>query len=72
MSCSRNHAAGRPAAFTFALFASCFAFLFAYTGCTRQPAPEQTADAIYTGGDIVTMNDAQPSVEAVAVKTARS
>jgi hypothetical protein len=30
--------------------------------------PEQTADAIYTGGEIVTVNDAQPTVEAVAVK----
>lgn len=28
----------------------------------------QTADVLYTGGDIVTMNDAQPSAEAVAVK----
>ncbi len=32
------------------------------------PKPEQTADAIYTGGDIVTINDAQPTAEAVAVK----
>ena len=32
------------------------------------PTPVQTADAIYTGGDIVTVNDAQPSAEAVAVK----
>ena len=32
------------------------------------PKPEQTADAIYTGGDIVTVNDAQPTVEALAVK----
>ena len=32
------------------------------------PAPERTADAIYAGGDIVTVNDAQPTVEAVAVK----
>ncbi len=28
----------------------------------------QTADAIYSGGDIVTVNDAQPSAEALAVK----
>jgi hypothetical protein len=35
------------------------------------PKPEQTADAIYTGGDIVTVNDAQPNVEAVAVKNGR-
>ena len=32
------------------------------------PTPEQTADAIYTGGPIVTVNDAQPSAEALAVK----
>ena len=28
----------------------------------------QTADTIYTGGDIVTVNDAQPAVEALAVQ----
>ena len=37
------------------------------TGCSP-PQPVQSADAIYTGGDIVTVNDAQPSVEALAVK----
>lgn len=31
----------------------------------------QAADTIYTGGDIVTVNDAQPSAEAVAVKDGR-
>jgi hypothetical protein len=36
-------------------------------GCSRQQ-PIDAADAIYTGGDIVTVNDAQPSVEALAVK----
>jgi len=36
-------------------------------GCSR-PAPNLTADTIYTGGDIVTVNDAQPAVEALAVK----
>jgi predicted amidohydrolase YtcJ len=30
--------------------------------------PAAVADAIYTGGDIVTMNDAQPSAQAIAVK----
>ena len=25
------------------------------------------ADAIYTGGDVITMNDAQPTAEAVAI-----
>jgi predicted amidohydrolase YtcJ len=45
------------------------------TGCGRSAiapaaAPELrvAADTIYTGGDIVTVNDAQPTVEALAVK----
>ena len=32
------------------------------------PDSAATADTIYFGGDIVTVNDAQPSVEALAVK----
>jgi len=32
------------------------------------PAPARTADTIYSGGPIVTVNDAQPTAEAVAVK----
>ena len=32
---------------------------------------ENAADTIYTGGDIVTVNDAQPTVEALAVKDGR-
>jgi predicted amidohydrolase YtcJ len=32
---------------------------------------EKTADAIYVGGDIVTVNDRQPTAEAVAVKDGR-
>ena len=41
-------------------------------GCTgKAPAPTVTADTIYTGGDIVTVNDAQPTAEAVAVKDGR-
>ena len=36
--------------------------------CTSGVAPEETADAIYHGGDIVTVNDAQPTAEAVAVQ----
>jgi predicted amidohydrolase YtcJ len=35
------------------------------------PAPRQTADTIYSGGDIVTVNDVQPTAEAVAVKDGR-
>jgi predicted amidohydrolase YtcJ len=34
-------------------------------------AASQTADTIYAGGDIVTVNDAQPVAEAVAVKDGR-
>jgi predicted amidohydrolase YtcJ len=37
------------------------------TGCSA-PEPELAADTIYTGGDIVTVNNAQTSVEAVAVQ----
>ncbi len=38
------------------------------TAWASGPAPAQTADAIYAGGPVVTVNDAQPSAEAVAVK----
>jgi predicted amidohydrolase YtcJ len=37
------------------------------TGC-RGPVPEQTADTIYTGGNIITVYDAAPSAAALAVK----
>ena len=35
---------------------------------TGAPALEQEANAIYTGGDIITINDSQPTAEAIAVK----
>jgi predicted amidohydrolase YtcJ len=38
------------------------------SACGGGPAPEAAADAIYAGGDIVTVNDSQPTVEALAVK----
>jgi hypothetical protein len=38
------------------------------TGCKNSPDAAQTADTIYFGGQIVTVNDAQPNVEAVAIK----
>src|SRR5271169_1770933 len=42
----------------------CFTF-----GCgTHAPDAANAADAIYFNGDIVTINDAQPSAEALAVK----
>ena len=60
------------------------AALVIVTGCGRRteapgsaaPAAstvtaEQAADTIYVGGDIVTINDAQPSAEALAVKDGR-
>ncbi len=37
-------------------------------GCNSGPDAASTADAIYYGGDIVTVNDAQPNAEALAVK----
>jgi predicted amidohydrolase YtcJ len=36
-------------------------------GC-KPAAPTVAADAIYSGGSIITMNDAQPDAEALAVK----
>ncbi len=40
------------------------------TGC-RGPAPAAVADTLYTNGDVVTIDDAQPSAGAVAVKDGR-
>jgi predicted amidohydrolase YtcJ len=49
-------------------------------GCTGEtdrvaeqggPTAAASADRIYTGGDIVTMNEAQPTAEAVAVRDGR-
>jgi predicted amidohydrolase YtcJ len=37
-------------------------------GCHSSPDAASTADVIYFGGDIITMNDAQSTAEAVAVK----
>jgi hypothetical protein len=47
--------------------AACWA-VFAAACTPAGPKPEATADAIYSGGPIVTVNDAQPSAEALAVK----
>ena len=55
-----------------ALFAWCL--ILAAAGCSR-PAESQSADptpdAVYFNGDILTMNDSQPAVEAVAVTDGR-
>jgi predicted amidohydrolase YtcJ len=37
-------------------------------GCNSGPDASSTADAIYFGGPIITVNDAQPHAEAVAIK----
>jgi predicted amidohydrolase YtcJ len=37
-------------------------------GCNRGPDASSTADAIYFGGPIITVSDAQPNAEAVAIK----
>ena len=39
-----------------------------FTTACNSVKPEQAADTIYSGGDIVTANDAQPIAEAVAVR----
>jgi predicted amidohydrolase YtcJ len=44
------------------------ATLAATVAAAQGPAPSQVADTIYTGGDIVTVNDKQPTAEALAVK----
>ena len=44
------------------------AFIAATLLTTVQAAQAQVAETIYTGGDIVTINDAQPIAEALAVK----
>lgn len=44
---------------------------WACAGSHGAPPAERIADAIYTGGPIVTVNDAQPTAEALAVKDGR-
>ena len=44
------------------------AALAACSGPAPHPAPQVVADVIYFGGDIVTVNDRQPTAEALAVK----
>ena len=55
--------------------AICAVSIATIAGCGRKAespatalAPGQAADTIYVGGDIVTVNDAQPAVEALATK----
>jgi len=46
------------------------ALVIAAAGCSRTPSGA-AADAIYFGGPIITINDAQPTAEALAVKDGR-
>jgi hypothetical protein len=48
-----------------------FVTLAACSGPAPAPAPTVVADVIYFGGDIVTVNDKQPTAEALAVKDGR-
>jgi predicted amidohydrolase YtcJ len=48
-----------------------FGSLFRCAEAQTPPAPSGAADLIYSGGPIVTVNDAQPSAEAVAVRGGR-
>jgi predicted amidohydrolase YtcJ len=50
-----------------ALFLAATAAIAYLTAC-NSVKPEQAADTIYTGGTILTVNDSQPTAEAVAVK----
>ena len=49
------------------LLAAIAALAIATTGC-NSVKPEQAADTIYVGGNIVTVNDVQPTADAVAIK----
>lgn len=49
-------------------FASAFALSLIAVSRAAQPATTPAADAIYVGGPIITMNDAAPRAEAVAIK----
>jgi len=60
-----NHREGRKLRVVSVIF---LAAVVCIGSCARPPAPRQTADAIYTGGDIITVNDSHPTAEALAVK----
>jgi len=71
-----------PSARSF-VFLACLSLALVYVGgCSKQPEQETPAvsekkavsipaDTIYLGGDIITVNDAQPAAEALAVKDGR-
>ncbi len=48
-----------------AVLASFIAFV---VGCKSSPSPADTADTIYTNGNVITMDDSHSSAKAVAVK----
>jgi hypothetical protein len=47
-------------------------FFFALALSAISACAQETADTIYTGGQILTINDAQPTAEFVAVRSARN
>jgi predicted amidohydrolase YtcJ len=47
------------------------AALVCLVGCSKPASPKVAADTIYFGGPIITMNDAQPDAEAIAVANGR-
>jgi hypothetical protein len=44
-----------------------YSALLVFAGCSHDESPSAVADTIYAGGPIVTVNDLQPSADAVAV-----
>ncbi|MEE4163952.1 MAG: amidohydrolase [Woeseiaceae bacterium] len=48
-----------------------FALLCALTACSKATPPGEVADSIYSGGTIITIDDARPLAEAVVVKDGR-
>ena len=53
------------------LILSCLSLLTAFVQATQFASPEKAVDTIYYGGPIVTLNDKQPSAQAVAVKNGK-
>jgi predicted amidohydrolase YtcJ len=56
---------------SFRTAALCALAIAVTSACSRAPDPSATADTLYVGGNIVTINDAQPAAEALAVKDGR-
>lgn len=54
--------------FKLALFVMAFTVMMTLAACSSQDTETQSDVTLFINGDILTMNDAQPSVEAMAVK----